>query len=400
MKAMEAEAPAAPALKATPLLLAALASAGAGLIHGAAAGSHNGDRTLAILFAVTAAAQLGWAVLAIARPGRQVAATGAAMNLGFAAVWLVTRTVGMPVVTVLGTVDSPGLQDTMAASLAVAAAACALWSIAAVTTPAWLHSTPAAALAAVLVVAVTVPAMAAGHDHDADNEAHDVTVADPELDAQTVAFVEELDEEVDEATEDETTEDDAADTVDGYGHDHGPGGPVISLYDPRLTPDQRDAARQLIDDTIAGMARYPDVESVIAAGYFSIGDGITGFEHWVNPAFIIDGIELDPDRIESIVARVNPDGTKDIVSAMYLMGPGSTMDDVPDIAGPLTIWHDHQNLCWEAGRVVGTLRPDGSCPRGVFRATSPMLHVWLVPHPCGPFAGLEGHGGGCAHDEH
>jgi hypothetical protein len=74
------------------------------------------------------------------------------------------------------------------------------------------------------------------------------------------------------------------------------------------------------------------------------------------------------------------------------------MDDVPDIAGELTTWHDHQNLCWEGVRVVGTTDATGSCQRGVFRPTPPMLHVWIAEHPCGPFAGIEGsHGDGCAH---
>jgi hypothetical protein len=82
---------------------------------------------------------------------------------------------------------------------------------------------------------------------------------------------------------------------------------------------------------------------------------------------------------------------------MYILVPGQAMTDVPDIAGELTTWHDHQNLCWEGARVVGTTDDTGSCQRGVFRGTPPMLHVWLVPNPCGPFAGLEGHGEGCAH---
>jgi hypothetical protein len=30
-----------------------------------------------------------------------------------------------------------------------------------------------------------------------------------------------------------------------------------------------------------------------------------------------------------------------------------------------------------------------------------MLHVWLVDNPCGPFAGVEGHGSGdCSTHEH
>ncbi len=107
--------------------------------------------------------------------------------------------------------------------------------------------------------------------------------------------------------------------------------------------------------------------------------------------------ELDARRIESIVARVNADGTKQVVSAMYILEFGKGMSDTPEIAGDLTTWHDHQNLCWEGNRLGGRL-VDGVCqPGGELRPTPPMLHVWMVPHPCGPFAGIEGHGAGCGH---
>ena len=387
------------ALRATPLFLGALASGGAGFIHAAAAGSHTGDRTMSVLFAVAAAVQLGWAAVAIARPGRLVVTAGIVANLGLAAVWLLTRTVGISFVSALSTVDRPGFQDTLAAALAMVAVSTALWSLAADTPPRWMHHSSFATVATVFVVAITVPAMAAGHEH-VGSEVADAELgatATTELSAEAVAFVDELDGE---AADEEAPDDDAADedaTDEGHAHDDSP---ITSLYDPRVTPEQREAARRPIDDTTAGMAAFPDLDSVLAAGYISIGDGVTGFEHFVNIANIVDGAELDPNRIVSIVARVNPDGSKDIVSAMYLMSPRSTMADVPDIAGALTKWHDHQNLCWEGIRVVARANADGSCPRGEFRGTSPMLHVWIEPHPCGPFAGLEGHGGGCGHDDH
>jgi hypothetical protein len=176
---------------------------------------------------------------------------------------------------------------------------------------------------------------------------------------------------------------------------------VISLDDPRLTAAQRAAAQQLITATTAGMQRFPDVAAVRAAGYSSIGDASTGYEHFVNFAFLGDGAEVDPNRIESIVAQVNPDGSRSIVSAMYILSLGKTMADVPEIGGPLTTWHDHQDLCWELPRVVA-LAVGGVCPRGTLIPTPPMLHVWMVPHPCGPFAGIEtdgasSHGTGCGH---
>ena len=179
-----------------------------------------------------------------------------------------------------------------------------------------------------------------------------------------------------------------------------PTGTIISLDDPRLTKPQRARAKTLLNDTRLAMAFFPNEAAVIAAGYKSIGDGrrVGSFEHFVNSAYMTDGRELDPHAIESIVLERLPDGKK-VASAMYILNPGRTLADAPDIAGTLTPWHDHQNLCWDdAGHIVGIL-VNGVCrPGGTFRGTSPMMHVWLENTPCGPFAGIEGHGGaGCDH---
>ena len=50
------------------LSLAAVASAAAGLVHAAAWWTHAGDRTLAVLFAVCAVAQVTWAAIAACTP--------------------------------------------------------------------------------------------------------------------------------------------------------------------------------------------------------------------------------------------------------------------------------------------------------------------------------------------
>jgi hypothetical protein len=145
------------------------------------------------------------------------------------------------------------------------------------------------------------------------------------------------------------------------------------------------------------MAAFPDEASVTAAGYRWIGDSARGFRHYVKWEHINDGRELDPSAIESIVILEQGGGLQ-VVSAMYILSPGKTMADVPDIAGELTPWHDHQNLCWDdtGTRVVGILR-NGVCTAGTFRPTPPMMHVWLADTPCGPFAPVEGHGGACNH---
>lgn len=188
-------------------------------------------------------------------------------------------------------------------------------------------------------------------------------------------------------------------------HDHGDDedtvvadGAIISLDDPRLTAAQRSAAQSLIDRTTAAMARFPDEASVLAAGYRTIGDSATGFEHFVNFGYLIDDDELDPNKIESIVLRVEG-GVKTVESAMYILSLGATMDDVPDIAGELTTWHKHDDLCFDLSdglRVVG-IADGGRCARGQLFVTPPMLHVWITPQACGPFAGIEtgNHGSDC-----
>ena len=88
---------------------------------------------------------------------------------------------------------------------------------------------------------------------------------------------------------------------------------------------------------------------------------------------------------------MNPDGTREFITVMYILPTGSTMDDVPDIAGNLTLWHDHDNLCFDpaTSRLSGIF-VNGVCrPGGVHVQTAPMLHVWVTPNPCGPFAGTD-----------
>jgi hypothetical protein len=85
---------------------------------------------------------------------------------------------------------------------------------------------------------------------------------------------------------------------------------------------------------------------------------------------------------------------------MFMLTPRDTLDTVPDVGGALTQWHIHDNLCFtnEPGqwKVRGLTNPDGTCtpPLVANPVRAPMIHVWIVPQRCGPFAALEGVGGG------
>jgi hypothetical protein len=365
----------------TWLYISAAASAGAGLVHAAAAGSHNDDATVAWLFAVTALLQLGWAALVVARPWTTLVAAGIVLNGACVAAWALSRTVGL--VGPLAGVENVGAPDTIAAVLAALACASALAVLLMGSRASTWLDVPVLVVSVVAVFALVVPAMAAPHVHSDgdDGHVHTEVAATPAPAAS--------------ASHTHTHASGGAVAVDD-------GTPIVSLADTRLTEAQRAAAISLLVSTRAAMlAHFPDRASVEAAGYFWIGDGrrAGGFEHFINPDYLNDDHELDPDHIESIVLQRGLDGSERVVTAMYILKWGETLANAPDIAGSLTPWHDHQNLCWDGNGKLAGIVVDGQCrPGGTFAATPPMMHVWLTDPACGPFSGVEGHGTeGCAH---
>ena len=121
---------------------------------------------------------------------------------------------------------------------------------------------------------------------------------------------------------------------------------------------------------------------------------MTGYEHYIKWSLVNDHTLFDPERAESLVYRVDGADRK-LEAAMYMLGEGATLDTVPDVGGRLTQWHVHDDLCFsdddEAPVVAGIAAPGRRCrPPLTKRARIPMLHVWIVPHECGPFASLDG----------
>jgi hypothetical protein len=341
---------------------------GAGLAHAAAATDHAGQQTTVVLFVLAAVAQVLLGAAVLLRPSRRVLLGAVVVDVAAAVAWTVSRTAGLPPFIGFGGREVVGAGDvatTVAEVVAVLTVAVA-WRAPVVGRR---RLSPVLALAVVpVLVGLAVPSshhhlegeVAAGHSH-------------------------------------------AGDAGD---HGHPPasrlaGDPVFSGADTSHASEaELQAAKRLIESTRAAVAaRFPDQAALLAAGYRSIGDGlVTPFDHFIKPEYMQDGRELDPERVESVVLERTPAGWR-VASAMYILEAGKTMADVPDVAGELTVWHDHQNLCWDRSgvRLAGVL-VNGKCfPAGTLRATPPMLHVWLADHACGPFAGIEGHGGGCAH---
>jgi hypothetical protein len=167
------------------------------------------------------------------------------------------------------------------------------------------------------------------------------------------------------------------------------------------TAAQQARAEELIYQTRTILPKFATPEIAVEYGFTSIQDASTGVEHYINWSWINDEHELNPNYPESLVFAVGPGGSRTLVSAMYMVGDEYTLETVPDVGGPLTQWHIHNNLCFNqdpkisgSTRVVGVTSEDGPCSFGIKLQPNPMLHVWLTPQACGPFAALEGIGAG------
>ena len=168
---------------------------------------------------------------------------------------------------------------------------------------------------------------------------------------------------------------------------------------PGVTEEQQAAAENIVAENVMRLPKWADYKVAEAFGFHSIGDGRTGTEHFVNWASIDDDVWLDPDHTESLVYEPQPDGTRKLVAAMYMLPRSMALEDVPDIGGSLMQWHIHDNLCYTtdpvAPTVGGLTDGQGNCPAHLQKfEPAAMIHVWITPHPCGPFAALEGIGAG------
>jgi hypothetical protein len=412
-----------PARGIAPQATAAVASLGAGAIHAAAIGIHSEHRQLAVVFTVLAVAQLIVGLAGLLGAPRAASAAIAAVNAVAVGGWIVTRATGIRWLDGLEVAEPPQFADTTCAALGLVAAIAALVAL----TGALISPQRAAAAArhgfavpAVFVVAVAAPAMIATgtHSHAADAHAGDAHAHDASAAATTGAATASV-------TAGDHTDDHAGDhTGDGHSHDaasgattgsSGAAGAVdplsvwprpwdpaqpIDFTAPGVTAEQQARAEQLVRDTLRELPRFADVTTIEALGFRSIGDASTGFEHYVNIPWIGDGILLDPAKPESLVYRVDGD-RRTLVSAMFITDKPIDDPELTAYGGPLMQWHVHENLCWgpnESGEFVvkGVLDDSGDCPAGSVRAGGglPMVHVWITPHECGPFAALEGHGAG------
>jgi hypothetical protein len=153
------------------------------------------------------------------------------------------------------------------------------------------------------------------------------------------------------------------------------------------TEEEWVAADRLVAETRAGIAKYQDVNVALADGYRPGTGPDALIVHYDNKAHMKDGTTLDPARPEALVYANTEQGPL-LLGAMYAIE--KPLARAPDAGGgSITAWHAHTNACISPAGLVGLLSPFGTCPAGSINiATGPMLHVWTVDLPDGPF-GLE-----------
>jgi hypothetical protein len=360
-----------PSPRAQVLKAAAIASLGAGAIHATAAGSHSEHRAAVVAFVVTATAQLAWGSWALLRSGRLVGLVGVGVNAAAVGGWLLAKANGISFVAGLDTKEPPGFADSVAAAFAAIAVLGAFVSL-----DRQLKIRPGvgrglSGVAALATLALVVPGMvlAANHTHT-DAAAHDHSAGSTTT--PPVPYTGKL--------------------------------PVDLSGVPGVSPKDVADAEALVTKVILTLPKFADIPTDQTMGYHSIGDASTGFEHFIDWDLISDGRVLDPDYPESLVFQVDPaTRAKTLVAAMFMANPGTSLETVPPLGGALVQWHVHDNLCFAgqstAWKVAGVTRADGTCPAGTFKLGGtagqvPMVHVWIVPEACGPFAALEGLGAG------
>jgi len=152
------------------------------------------------------------------------------------------------------------------------------------------------------------------------------------------------------------------------------------------TQSQVDAANRLFAETKAAIQPYEDWHQAWAAGYRPGGSATMPSSHWMNQRYVDAAYVMDPHRPQGLVYANTHHGPV-LLGAMFQMKGINQFG--PDPGGPLTAWHQHENICITPfGFEFSLMTPFSNCALGAIDiSASPMLHVWIVDNPRGgPFA--------------
>jgi hypothetical protein len=418
----------------------ALAMLGAAVIHFAFAPDHLSEQTShGVFFLAVGWAQLvGAAALAFAwRPVRTWLLGSAALNVGVAALWLLTRTAGLP-----GDEPEPvGFPDALASGLEIFAAVSALalalgWLV---DRPVRLPAPAVTGFSAVAMIAVVtasvVPSLGGGHAHDdggngeaahAHGAAGGETSAEPweeQRMAALTAYASEADIEAFRGRNEEYLAEqirtrsrrlrelpeaereariaefvewsvahalEAEEAPEGQAtmHSHG-----VDVWQPLTDPAEITELQQQLQAAGTVMPRVGTAADAMAAGYIQVTPYVPGIgAHYLNVGLLQDGT-FDPAGPEMLLYNGNAPS-----SALVGLSYGWLGDEPPEgFVGPNDQWHVHPQLCIIGSLVVGPdSTPEELCEsiggrKGMgFDHPMWMGHLWQVPgweSPWGLFSG-------------
>lgn len=426
--------------------LAAIALVGAGIIHFAYAPGHlDAETSHGVFFLVAGWVQIALAVALTlrARPERRWLAVAAVANLFAIAVWVVSRTVGVPG-SASESVGFPDVAATLLEVVVVLAALALLGGVVKASAATTTTANPlrafagAGALATVVVVSMAVTPTfagdhgagghshggdeaAAGDDHHAggsdDHAAMGVAGMAPEQWAQhrydalagysSEEKVQEfkdleaeyLSQQLRERSEllqglpEAEREKLIAEYVDWAVEN------TIALLegaqagDPEEMHSHGATEWQTIEDPedqvelqaqlqAAGevIQQFPDIAAAEAAGYHQISPYVPGIgAHWIDTGLL--DAEFNPARPEMLLFN----GTEPTSQLVGLSYAAISDEPVDGFVGPNDVWHAHPGLCMLGGLVVGI---DGT-PEELCRSVGgeiasgladlQMAHLWQVP---------------------
>jgi hypothetical protein len=362
---------------ARPYLLGGLAalSVGAAAIHFAVVFEHFAEYTLyGVFFLAISWAQVIWPVVLLWRPSRLWLWLGLAGNAIVIAVYVASRTVGLPFGPDLHHPEPAGALDVMSCVLQfglIVGCAALLWRPSLADRPVARRGAiaRAAALIAVpaAVIAATTAVMTPGW-------------AGPEGTAGMAS-----------GTSSAMSSQSSSGTVNSGMGDMGTtdGQPDMQMYGSTAPPTAAQvlAAAQLIKETDASLERYANVQAAFAAGYTYVLK-TNGEEHLLYNGDDPGYQGLNPQDPSSLVYAINvPNHAPILLGAMYIMGG---QQNGPQIGGGLTRWHSHLVICVNGHQTVagfGVQLRDG-CDTATWQDTytAQMLHVWVVPYPGGVFS--------------
>jgi hypothetical protein len=160
---------------------------------------------------------------------------------------------------------------------------------------------------------------------------------------------------------------------------------AVLAWSGQATVIQPAAATDFVASTRAGISKYQDQGIAVRDGYQPVTPLNWPIVEWVNATYTKAGRVVDVTRPERLM-YISAPGRPMLAGAMFVM-PRSNRP-LPNVAGGLAHWHQHLDLCYlPNGTIVGTDGYGRPCPDGsTARPTPPMLHVWIISNPQGPFA--------------